>query len=232
MLLNLRDAGGHLTQSGERVRAGVLYRGDAPIALDPDAEARVEMLALRTIVDLRRAKERELRPYALRHFDGRFLHISLIGEERRPVNTLHGGLAAFNRWVYAVRGRTIVEILRALAAPDALPALIHCTAGKDRTGLVVGLLQTWLGVADEVIARDYALSAERLHADDDEAIEKQQIALGVNVRDRPDLLEARPEWIVDALDEIRREHGSVDAYLRAHGARPEELKRLREGLIG
>jgi protein-tyrosine phosphatase len=231
VLLNLRDVGGHLTVSGACIRTGLLYRADAPIDLDANAEARLDALRLNTIVDLRRAKERELRPYELPTLTGRYVHISLVGEERRPVNALTGGLASFNRWVYAERAETIVEITRALAEPDALPALIHCTAGKDRTGLVVGLLQAWLGVPDDVIAADYALSADRLHADDDEAIEKQQIALGVNVRERPDLLEARPEWIIDALAAVRDEHGGVDAYLLAHGARPEELEPLREKLL-
>jgi protein-tyrosine phosphatase len=231
MLLNLRDAGGHPTASGNRIREGVLYRGDAPIQLDEEAAVRLGELGLNTIVDLRRDVERELRPYALPAFRGRFVHISLVGEERRPVNPLNGGLAQFNRWVYAERGAAIAEVVRTLAVADAFPALVHCTAGKDRTGLVVGLLQSWLGVADDVIAADYALSAERLHADDEEAIEKQQIALGVNVRDRPDLLEARPEWILDALAQVREEHGGVANYLMAQGARPDELARLREALL-
>jgi protein-tyrosine phosphatase len=231
MLLNLRDAGDHPTESGAHMRSGVLFRADAPIDLDADAEARLDQLRLNTIIDLRRAKERELRPYTLPTFAGHLMQLSLIGEERRPVNSLNGGLGAFNRWVYAERAETIVAIVRALAEPDALPALIHCTAGKDRTGVVVGLLQAWLGVPDDVIAADYALSAERLHVDDEEAIEKQQLALGVNVRERPDLLEARPEWIVDALAEVRREHGDVAQYLLAHGARPDELERLSARLL-
>jgi protein-tyrosine phosphatase len=231
MLLNLRDAGGHPTESGGRLREGVLYRGDAPLQDDHDAAEALSALGLRTIVDLRRDIEREKRPYALPAFDGRFVRISLVGDERRPVNALTGGLAQFNRWVYAERGGTIVEIVRALAHDASLPALVHCTAGKDRTGLVVALLQSWLGVADDVVAADYALSAERLHVDDDEAIEKQQIALGVNVRDRPDLLDARPEWMLDALAAVREEHGTVENYLLAQGASPEELARLREALL-
>ena len=96
---------------------------------------------------------------------------------------------------------------------------------------MIALIQSWLGVPDDVIAADYALSAEQLHADDDEAIAKQEEALGVNVRDRPDLLEARPEWIVDALAEVRETHGSAEAYLLAHGARPDDLARLRTALV-
>jgi protein-tyrosine phosphatase len=231
MLQNLRDIGGHPTRDGEHLRTGLLFRGDAPVNLDDAARARLAGLGLHTVVDLRREREREHWPSELNGFGGRVLKISLIGEQRRPVNPLNGGLAGFNRWVYETRGETIAEIVGALGTPGALPALIHCTAGKDRTGLVVALIQSWLGVADEAIAADYALSAELLHVDTDEAIEKQEEALGVNVRERPDLLEARPEWIVDALEEVRAIHGGAEGYLLAHGARPDDLQRLRAQLV-
>jgi protein-tyrosine phosphatase len=231
MLQNLRDTGGHPTRHGEQLRTGVLFRGDAPANLDDDARARIAALGLHTVFDLRRDVERGHWPSELNGFDGRVMEISLIGEQRRPVNPLNGGLAGFNRWVYETRGETIAEIVSALGAPLALPALIHCTAGKDRTGLVVALIHSWLGVPDETIAAEYALSAELLHADDDEAIAKQEAALGVTVRERPDLLEARPEWILDAVEEVRREHGSAGEYLLAHGARPEDLRRLRAALV-
>jgi len=231
MLQNLRDTGGHPTRFGEQLRTGLLFRGDAPVNLDEDGRARLAGLGLHTVVDLRRQREREHWPSELNGFGGRVLKLSLIGEQRRPVNPLNGGLAGFNRWVYETRGETIAQIVGVLGAPGALPALIHCTAGKDRTGLVVALIQSWLGVDDDAIAADYALSAELLHADDDEAIAKQEQALGVNVRDRPDLLEARPEWIVDALAEVRATHGTAGEYLLAHGARPEELRRLRASLV-
>jgi protein-tyrosine phosphatase len=231
MLQNLRDAGGHPTRDGERVRTGVLFRGDAPVKLDAAARARLAALGLRTIVDLRRDRERGHWGSEHGWFDGKLVELSLIGEQRRPVNPLNGGLAGFNRWVYETRGETIAEIVGTLAAPRALPALVHCTAGKDRTGLVVALIQSWLDVPDDVVAADYALSAELLHADDDEAIAKQEEALGVSVRERPDLLEARPEWIVDALNDVRRTHGNAEAYLLAHGARVDDLRRLRSELV-
>jgi protein-tyrosine phosphatase len=232
MLQNLRDTGGHRTRDGARLRTGVLFRADAPSHLDDTAHARLAGLGLHTIVDLRRDIERQRRPNELDWFAGQLLEISLVGDERRPVNALNGGLAGFNRWLYETRGETIAEIAAALAAPGALPALVHCSAGKDRTGLLIGLIHSWLGVPDDAVATDYARSAELLRADTEEAIDKQQSALGVNVRDRPDLLDARPEWILDALAEVRRTHGSAEAYLLAHGARPDDLGRLRSALVG
>jgi protein-tyrosine phosphatase len=231
MLQNLRDAGGHPIESGGRVRTGLLFRSDAPAGLDDAAHERIRALSLRTIVDLRRDPERETHPFELEWFRGLRLELSLIGDDRRPVNALNGGLAGFNRWVYETRGETIALLTGVLAAPGALPALLHCTAGKDRTGLVVGLLQSWLGVPDDRIATDYALSAELLHVVTEEAIEKQQVALGVDVRKRPDLLEARSEWIVDALADVRARHGSAERYLVDHGADPDDLRRLRAALV-
>lgn len=231
MLQNLRDTGGEVTRHGERLRTGVLFRGDATIHLDAEGRARLAELGLNTIIDLRRRVEREQRPSELDWFGGRLVEISLIGEEPRPVGPRNGGLAGFNLWLYETRGKAIAQVVAALAAPGALPALVHCSAGKDRTGLVIGLIGSWLGVPDDALAADYARSAELLRADTAEAIDKQQSALGVNVRDRPDLLDARPEWIVDALADLRRRHGGEEAYLLAHGARPDDLRRLRSALV-
>ena len=225
MLQNLRDAG------GGPVRTGLLFRSDAPAHLDDDSDARLRALGLRTIVDLRRSREREVWPYELGWFGGRLVRLPLIGEERRPVNPLNGGLAGFNKWVYEARGDSIAEIVSILAAPDALPALLHCTAGKDRTGLVLALIQSFLGVPDDAIAADYAQSAVALMTVSEEAIEKQKLALGVDVRARPELLDAQPEWILGALDDLRREHGTAEQYLLDHGAEQDDLKRLRAALV-
>jgi protein-tyrosine phosphatase len=225
MLQNLRDAG------GGPLRTGLLFRSDAPAHLDEESDRRLRALGLRTIVDLRRAREREFWPYELDWFGGRVVRLSLIGEARKPIDPNNGGLGSFNRWVYEERGETLAEIVGALATPGALPALLHCTAGKDRTGVVVALLQSWLGVPDDAIAADYQQSEVALKTQTEEAIEKQKLALGVDVRERPDLLEARPEWILGALDDMRRTHGTAEQYLLDHGAEQDDLRRLRGALV-
>jgi protein-tyrosine phosphatase len=229
-VLNLRDVGGHATDSGRSVRSGVLWRGDAPWDVDSDARRHLKKLRLHLIVDLRHARERDRRSYDPHDFARRSASIPLLGDE--PVRIpLDDGFEYFNTWVLQRRGDALGRIVSSLARPDALPALIHCAAGKDRTGVVIALIQAWLGVPDSVIGEDYSLSAERLRADTVEAIERQRLAFSLDVQKHPHLLEARPEWIIGALDWLRSEHGSPTDYLLAHGVRERDLDRLAAALL-
>ena len=230
-MLNLRDTGGHPTHSGGRMRRGVLWRGDAPFDLDCEARRHLSSLKLRMIVDLRRPRERDRWPYDPRAIAPQTVAVPLIEDVSTTAPSLDGGFGPFNTWVLDARGDAVARAVSALAQPGALPALVHCTAGKDRTGIVIALVQAWLGVPDAAIADDYSRSAELLRADSAEAIEKQRRALGVDVRKRPELLEARPEWIIQALDSARRGHDNLDDYLLAHGARRRDLDRLRGALL-
>lgn len=229
-MLNLRDTGGHPTHSGGRMRRGVLWRGDAPFDLDGEARRHLSALRLRTIVDLRRPRERERWPYDPGAIAPQNVAVPLI-DDVPTAPSLDGGFGPFNTWVLDARGEALACAVSTLARPGALPALVHCTAGKDRTGILVAVIQAWLGVPDGAIAEDYSRSAELLRVDSAEAIEKQRRALGVDVRKRPELLEARPEWIIEALESVRGGYETLDDYLLAHGARRPDLDRLRGALL-
>jgi protein-tyrosine phosphatase len=213
------------------MRRGVLWRADAPFDLDCEARRHLSSLKLRMIVDLRRPRERDRWPYDPRAIAPETVAVPLIEDVSATAPSLDGGFGPFNTWVLDARGEAVARAVSALAQPGALPALVHCTAGKDRTGVVIALVQAWLGVPDGAIADDYSRSAELLRADSAEAIEKQRRALGVDVRKRPELLEARPEWIIEALDSVRRGYDNLDDYLLAHGARRSDLDRLRGALL-
>ncbi len=119
-------------------------------------------LGLRTIVDLRTQLEVDIAPSAL---DGlhrpRPRHISLlIGD----LQALPLELDAVYRYIIEACGKTVGEAIKVLCAPGAFPALVHCSAGKDRTGIVIALILAVLGVPDEVIAADYGLSGGYLDA--------------------------------------------------------------------
>lgn len=226
---NLRDFGGEGLADGATVRTGLVFRGDAPLG-EPALE-RLRDLRLQTVIDLRTSTEFQQWPNRATEVGAVGEQVPLLEETWPPNLGLRDGFAEFNRWVIEARGPRIASVIRRLSMPGALPALVHCTAGKDRTGIVFAVLGAWLEIPDARIAADYSLSAEMLRADTEEAIEQQRIALGVDVRKRPELLEARPEWILDALHWLRDRYGSPYTYLRVHGVTDAELGRLRGQLV-
>ncbi|WP_244957184.1 tyrosine-protein phosphatase [Candidatus Frankia nodulisporulans] len=125
------------------------------------------------------------------------------------------------------RGERLTAAVLALAAPDALPAVVHCSAGKDRTGMVIALTLALLGVPDETIAADYALTARYLVGEIAEAL-----STAPNGKPVPaELLICPPELIVATLERIRDRHGDVRSFLLAHGATPTALDELRDTLL-
>jgi protein-tyrosine phosphatase len=117
-----------------------------------------------------------------------------------------------------------------LAGPGALPAVFHCSAGKDRTGVLSALILAFLGVPDAVIAEDYALSGPamnellaRLKGDYADAADVvEQFA--------PAILHAAPETMVQFLGEVRAEHGSYAALEHRLGV-AEPMGQLRRDLL-
>lgn len=131
------------------------------------------------------------------------------------------------------RGDRLTVAVLALAEPDALPAIVHCSAGKDRTGLTIMLVLDLLGVPDEVIARDYAMTAELLGEEAQAAIRRLTVATAGNDPDKVpgDLMASPPELILRSLARVRARHGSARGYLRAHGATDAALDALTEALL-
>ena len=115
-----------------------------------------------------------------------------------------------------------------------LPALIHCTAGKDRTGLVVALLLLTLGVTEETVLADYTLSnlfydhfRKGIMAD-----LKQVAPWGLSADDLQDLLLVKAKTLQGALVHLRENYGSLEAYLRNQaGVSDETIAQLRQNWL-
>ena len=123
------------------------------------------------------------------------------------------------------------DIFEAILEPDALPALVHCAAGKDRTGLTIALLLELVGVPREIISADYALSAECLGP---EYIAESQIWVTKQGRDWTlwaHLFESPPERMLKTLDYVDQQFGGLEAYLTTHGLDRAKLTRLRDLLV-
>jgi protein-tyrosine phosphatase len=230
---NVRDAGGYLTADG-RLRRGLLLRGDAPGALDAESLTLLGELGLRTVIDLRAPGERLMRPTRLEALSGvRIVELPLLdpADGDLPAALVEGGLPALYRWLVLNRGHRLADVIRVLAQEDALPALVHCSAGKDRTGMVVALVHAVLGVADDDLAGDFGRSEALLGADFVAAAQAQAAALGIDATLRPELLASDPAWIRQVLELVRAGHGDASAYLTAHGLTETDLRGLRRALL-
>ena len=154
---NLRDLGGYPAAGGGTVRWRTLLRSDALHRLDDAGRAALGGLGLRTVIDLRTDQEVEAAPSALDGTGARTFHIPLFSDE--AISRLPPERAAIYRYMIDDCGAAIAAAVGRLCAGGALPGLIHCTAGKDRTGLVAALVLDVIGVPDELIAADYAMSS-------------------------------------------------------------------------
>jgi protein-tyrosine phosphatase len=215
---NLRDLGGHRTTTGARVRHGRLLRSDSLVAASPGDRARLTRLKLATVIDLRSVAEVEL--------IGRYCD-EAVAYHNLPLGSVDGVTEV--RWDDAeevaahylelvIAGRqSISAALAVLTDPSAYPAAIHCTLGKDRTGVVVALVLSLLSVADDDIVADYAASrigAERLAA-----------RFRTQLADHPELLRSvlaallacHPATMHCFLAKLRDQFGSIEGYVEELG---------------
>jgi len=231
--LNFRDLGGYPTADGGQVRWRRMFRSDALHALTPVDVARLrDELGLATVVDLRSTAELRAdgdgplgRERIVHHhvplFDG-----EAIRSEERPLSIT----LADRYWLLAEYAKAkIARVLTTLAASEG-PAVYHCAAGKDRTGVISAVILGVLGVPDEVIVADYAATKDNLEAIIERLMATKSYAT-VLANLPPDTLHAEAETMVAFLERIRTEYGDMRAYARAAGVAPDALEALLVRLV-
>jgi protein-tyrosine phosphatase len=233
---NFRDLGGYRAAGGARTRWGRVFRSDALVLEDLDFDT-FASLGIRAVYDLRSDLERETTPNRLPDSSHTIAEVALIGDEAtRPAFdvTLQDGeafLAELYMHVLESSAGTIGRIISGLADETRLPAVFHCAAGKDRTGLVAAVLLAVLGVSEEEILDDYELTSryrppEPVH----EMMERLRTESGVTPEVVAGVLRT-PRWAMQsALEQIQDRHGGFDGYLTGPAAVapavPDALRRL------
>lgn len=217
-LKNLRDVGGLRSGPAGRIRRGVLYRSASPSDVEPLAAQVLRTLGVGTIIDVRDYDEVEQWPY----------DIAGTGIVRHNLPVCLGcgyveGQEAFYRMMISDAGHNIVAAIKAFVNAEAGPVLVHCAAGKDRTGLVVGLALSAVGVADEDVVEDFIRSNEAFGLSDFERGVEPPI-----VGDRHPIGRF---LMVDSLARAREIGGDVVGYLIQRGMTEDELARLVELLV-
>ncbi len=235
---NLRDLGGWPAAGGTQVRRGLLYRAPALVGLTAQDQATIAALGLRTICDLRGVREREVNPVALG--DAKNVHLPIepsVGAGLRDIvrtGQASGHVSPADMFALLREAYEAYALLSAgqyrrlfehILAPGGLPLLLHCSAGKDRTGFGSALILTALGVAWEDVLIDYLATNQQWRREI-----AARLDLPAEVADV--LLSVHPDLLTAAFDAARRAHGSMDAYLKTElGLDAPARARLAELLL-
>jgi protein-tyrosine phosphatase len=229
---NIRDVGGLPMRDGRTTRSGVLLRSASLRYCTPsDIAHLVDEFGLRLVIDLRTQRERELAvsPVAFAEAGVETAGLSFIPEEGRELPETEDDVdPMIHIYLGYLRDRAdnVVTAVRRFAA--AGPTLVHCAAGKDRTGVFVALVLDAVGVERDAVVADYALSGERIEA----LFRRWTTASGDPMPTDLTRHIPRAEAMATVLAHLDAEHGGAAGWLRAHGLDEESLSRLRERLTG
>ncbi|KND87944.1 Tyrosine-protein phosphatase [Tolypocladium ophioglossoides CBS 100239] len=239
-LPNLRD----LTSLTPHLRRHLIYRSAAPTAASPAALA---ALRITTVFDLRSETELARTLVVVPPPAGvTRLPVPVFAREdytpeaiaRRyaayaATDTVAGFVRAY-RAILRAGGPAFAHILRHVAAPAGpTPCLVHCTAGKDRTGVLCAIVLALCGVDDETIAREYALTEEGLRGERARIVARlrEAPALDGDAEAAERMLSSRPESMLETLKMLREEYGSVEDYvINVCGLSKEEIAGIRRNL--
>lgn len=233
-VFNVRDLGGLPTLDGRYVRRGLVYRADGVHRLGGDDLEAVAALGLRTVLDLRTEGELEQGRFPTHLHPVDWHHLPVLRRVWSDDDLVPGsGAAEFLRDRYLDMldqgGGSLARALELIA--DGYPALFHCSAGKDRTGVLAAVLLGLLGVDHDVIAHDYHLSAA--------AVEEFSRWLAAELPEAVDAMSSQPKEFLEApveamqgfLAEVDARYGSVEGLVEALGVSAATVSALRDQLL-
>ncbi|MBA4857522.1 tyrosine-protein phosphatase [Nocardia farcinica] len=210
---NLRDLGGLPVGAG-RTRRHILYRSAVPLAEDVPPPA-VPVWPPRTVIDLRSPSELATRPHPLTSEHTSVHTISLMSDEQVSRPYTGRDIGELYREILAGAGPQLAEIVRVAATAPA-PILLHCAAGKDRTGIAVALLLRVAGVSNQDVVSDYLSTNDHLTAVL-RRLGKDTAPAGADHPSDRDRRGAVREAIEAVLDQWDSHAGGVVGWLTGHG---------------
>ncbi|MBW2244203.1 MAG: tyrosine-protein phosphatase [Deltaproteobacteria bacterium] len=241
---NFRDLGGYATGDGRTVRWGNFYRSDALGDLTDDDVTKMGELGIKLVCDFRTAEEKAEAPDRLPSDPTPEVLELEIGVEGAKMNELQGRILSGdledidlaqmlvdgNRAFVTDFADRYARLLERVQHEESLPALVHCTGGKDRAGMASALILRTLGVPEEVVFEDFLLTNHYT----EQRIEQILLFIRFASFFRTDPEDVRPilgvqrAYLEAGFDEILQRHGSFDAFRRdALGVSDEELVAFR-----
>ncbi|WP_209325417.1 tyrosine-protein phosphatase [Brevibacterium renqingii] len=258
---NFRDLGGARTRAGDSaVRRGIVFRADGLAQLTDSSRADIRALGIGTVIDLRDIGERAKLPDALEGlgverielpvFDDHFFPSRPMSAEEMKAAAEATGMDLSDRSLSRIYDLMITHFGHRLAlAVDTVAehcaegVVFHCSAGKDRTGVVGAFLLDLLGVGREEIIDEYAITSTHLSGGFLQSITRNFADAGISGNLAETATASPPELMHGILERLEAEHGAASAgedgadsavedYLRKHGMDPATPERLRARLLG
>jgi len=231
---NFRDVGGYPAAGGRRTRAGRVYRSDTLAELTDADVDRLHDLGVATVVDLRTGEE-VTRDGSNRLDPARVAttHLSILATESgesRAAPPEEDGLAARYLWYLEVGSGAVAEAVRLATDPANYPIVYHCTAGKDRTGVVVALLLSCAGVERPAVVEDYAATEAAMPA----ILERlrQHPVFGADLANLPaDRFTVRAETMAGFLSLVDDHYGGPLGWAASVGFGPDVAEQLAANLL-
>jgi protein-tyrosine phosphatase len=240
--INFRDLGGYPALGG-RVRRGMVYRSGMTHFISESGWQRLATdHGLRTVIDLRSDGERSgeglasLAAFGIAQYHAPvFADTGAIGsaDMKRRFAAMRTGTydwtVAYEQML-EVGATAFRHVFDMLARHEARPLVFHCTGGRDRTGVAAALVLSVLGVADDVIATDYALTGTYLRRHVDRFAGPAQ-RMDMTIDEMARMLETREEAMLRLLELVAARHGSVEGYVLDIGVTSEVIEDVRAALV-
>jgi protein-tyrosine phosphatase len=233
---NFRDIGGYLNQDGRRVKKGFYFRAGRQDRMTDKDLAQLSDLNISTQIDLRKQEEvLDQGRGPLEAMGANYINIAVIPEGGSDkLNKLVGdtGISGKRYLGYLEFGPTSwLRLFGILAEEENLPVLLHCTAGKDRTGVSTAFLLSVLGVSRDVIEADYLLTNLDTERQADFIESTVGYPKGYDREKMITIAGVPQDAMKDFLDGVESKWGSVVEYLQKIGITQDQMNKIRDNFL-
>mgnify|MGYP001453766612 FL=1 len=233
---NFRDIGGYLNQDGRRVKKGLYFRAGRQDRMTNKDLAQLSGLNISTQIDLRKQEEvLDQGRGPLEDMGAKYINISVIPEGgSEKLNKLVGdtGISGKRYLGYLEFGPTSwLRLFGILADEENLPVLLHCTAGKDRTGVSTAFLLSVLGVSRDIIEADYLLTNLDTERQADFIESTVGYPEGYDREKMISIAGVPKDAMKDFLDGVESKWGSAVEYLQKIGITNDQMDMIRNNFL-